>query len=162
MMNYGYPSFYNPYNPTLTPQQRIQQYEQVNPQMFQQQTQQPPQNSQTLSTIPVSNIEEAKAYIVDPYGLTPTFFYNASKNEVYLKKTNRDTGNAEFSTFTKLEQPLSEVKEENSANIYENNFKALNDKIDGFSTKLDDFYSLLQEKPQEIEQPVSKGGKNAK
>ncbi len=64
--------------------------------------------------------------------------------------------------FIKAEQPINEAKEEKVINTYENDFKALNDKIDGFSTKLDDFYSLLQEKPQEIEQPVSKGGKNAK
>lgn len=144
MMNYGYPNFYNPYNPTLNPVQRIQQYEQSNPQMFQQPAQQQPQQtSQTLSTIPVSNVEEAKAYIVDPYGIAPTFFYNASKNEIYLKKTNRDTGVAEFYTFARVEEPLSDVKESKGINVYDNDFKALNDKIDGL-------YSLLEPKTKKV------------
>lgn len=146
MMNYGYPNFYNPYNPTITPQQRIQQYEQANPQMFQQPVQQPMQQQpvqqqvtpQVLSTIPVSTVEEAKAYIVDPFG-TPTLFYNAGKNEVYLKRTNKQTAEAEFFTFAKLDESLSDIKEEKNINTYEDNFKALNEKIDGL-------YSLLEPK----------------
>lgn len=162
MMNYGYPSYYQP---MLNAQQRIQQFEQMMPQPMQPMQQQTNQQQQTLpqvlQTIPVSTIEEAKAYIVDAFG-TPTLFYNAGKNEVYLKRTNKDTAEAEFFTFAKQEQPISEIKEEKSVNTYENDFKVLNDKIDSFSLKFDNLYSLLQEKPQEIEQPVSKGGKNAK
>lgn len=162
MMNYGmYPGYYQP---LMNAQQRIQQYDQMMQQVNPQQTQQQPsqQTSQTLSTIPVSNIEEAKAYIVDPYGFTPTFFYNAAKNEIYLKKTNRETGAADFMVFAKAEPPTSEVKEEKSINTYEKDFKALNDKIDGFTTKIDGLYSLLKERPQEIEQSINKGGKNVK
>lgn len=159
MMNYGmYPSYYQP---MLNAQQRIQQYEQMMPQVQQPVQQQAPQQqviSQALQTIPVSTIEEAKAYIVDAFG-TPTLFYNAGKNEIYLKKTNKQTAEAEFFVFAKEEKPLSEVKEEKSINTYEKDFKALNDKIDGFTTKIDGLYSLLKEKPQEIE---LKGGKNAK
>ena len=152
MMNYGmYPSYYQP---MLNAQQRIQQYEQMMPQVQQPMQQQTPHQQttpQVLQTIPVSTIEEAKAYIVDTFG-TPTLFYNAGKNEIYLKRTNKQTAEAEFFVFAKQEQPLSEVKEEKSINTYEKDFKALNDKIDGL-------YSLLQEKPQEVE---TKGGKNAK
>lgn len=152
MMNYGmYPSYYQP---MLNAQQRIQQYEQMMPQVQQPIQQQTPQQQtapQVLQTIPVSTIEEAKAYIVDPFG-SPTLFYNASKNEVYLKRTNKQTAEAEFFVFAKQEQALSEVKEDKSVNTYEKDFKALNDKIDGL-------YSILQEKPQEVE---TKGGKNAK
>lgn len=152
MMNYGmYPSYYQP---MLNAQQRIQQYEQMMPQVQQPMPQQASQQQttpQVLQTIPVSTIEEAKAYIVDAFG-TPTLFYNAGKNEIYLKRTNKQTAEAEFFVFAKQEQALSEVKEEKSVNTYEKDFKALNDKIDGL-------YSLLQEKPQEVE---TKGGKNAK
>ena len=158
MMNYGmYPSYYQP---MFNAQQRIQQYEQLMPQVQQQTQQQPPQQAtpQVLQTIPVSTIEEAKAYIVDAFG-TPTLFYNAGKNEIYLKKTNKQTAEAEFFVFTKQEQPLSEIKEGKSTNTYEKDFKTLNDKIDGFTRKIDSLYSLLQEKPQEIE---NRGGKNAK
>lgn len=158
MMNYGmYPSYYQP---MFNAQQRIQQYEQMMPQV-QQPAQQVPQQqaaTQILQTIPVSTIEEAKAYIVDAFG-TPTLFYNAGKNEIYLKKTNKQTAEAEFFVFTKQEQPLSDIKYEKSINTYEKDFKTLNDKIDGFASKIDGLYSLLQEKPQEIE---NKGGKNAK
>nr|DAK00235.1 MAG TPA: hypothetical protein [Bacteriophage sp.] len=158
MMNYGmYPSYYQP---MFNAQQRIQQYEQMMPQV-QQPAQQAPQQqaaTQILQTIPVSTIEEAKAYIVDAFG-TPTLFYNAGKNEIYLKKTNKQTAEAEFFVFTKQEQPLNEVKDEKSINTYEKDFKTLNDKIDGFARKIDGLYSLLQEKPQEIE---NKGGKNVK
>lgn len=150
MMNYGmYPSYYQP---MLNAQQRIQQYDQMMPQVQQPQVQQPVQ-PQTVNyvAIPVANIEEANAYRVDLNG-TPTFFYNAGKNEIYLKRTNTQTGAADFFTFAKQEQALSEVKKEKSVNTYEKDFKALNDKIDGL-------YSLLQEKPQEVE---TKGGKNAK
>lgn len=152
MMNYGmYPSYYQP---MMNAQQRIQQYEQMMPQIQQPVQQQAPQQQvspQVLQTIPVSTIEEAKAYIVDAFG-TPTLFYNAGKNEIYLKKTNKQTAEAEFFVFTKIEQQLNHVKEEKSRNTYEKDFKALNDKIDGL-------YSLLQEKPQEAE---PKGGKNVK
>lgn len=157
MMNYGmYPSYYQP---MLNAQQRMQQYEQMMPQVQQSQMQQPVQ-PQTVNyvAIPVANIEEANAYRVDLNG-TPTFFYNAGKNEIYLKRTNTQTGAAEFFVFAKQEQALSDVKEEKSINTYEKDFKALNDKIDGFTTKIDGLYSLLQEKPQEVE---TKGGKNAK
>lgn len=159
MMNYGmYPSYYQP---MFNAQQRIQQYEQMMPQV-QQPAQQAPQQqaaTQILQTIPVSTIEEAKAYIVDAFG-TPTLFYNAGKNEIYLKKTNKQTAEAEFLVFTKLKQSLSEDKvEKNIINTYDDDLKALNDKIDGFVTKIDDLYSLLMENPQEVE---IKGRKNVK
>ena len=159
MMNYGmYPGYYQP---LMNAQQRIQQFDQ---QMMPQIQQPMPQQtqvqtkSQNLVAIPVSNIDEAKAYIVDAFG-TPTLFYNVGKNEVYIKRTNKETAEAEFFVFTKQEQSISEVKEEKSINTYEKNFKTLNDKIDSFSAKINDLYSLLQEKPQDVEH---KGGKNAK
>lgn len=158
MMNYGY--YPNYYQPLINAQQRIQQYDQQMMPQMQQAMQQQPAQPQVINyvAIPVANIEEANAYRVDLNG-TPTFFYNAGKNEIYLKRTNTKTGAADFFTFAKQEQPLNDVKEEKSINTYKEDFKALNDKIDGFSAKFDDLYSLLQEKPQEVE---IKGAKNAK
>lgn len=137
MMNYGmYPGYYQP---LVSAQERINQFNQMIPQQVQQQ--QTPQQSapQMLNAIPVSTIEEAKAYIVDPLGV-PTLFYNAGKNEVYLKRTNKQTAEAEFFTFAKTDEPLSETKEEN---IYEKSLKTLNDKIDGL-------YSLLEPKTKKV------------
>lgn len=146
MLNYGYN--YTPYNPMLNTQQRLNQLEQQYPQYAQ-------NSSPSLATIPVTNIAEANAYRVDVNG-TPTFFYNAGTNEVYMKRTNLQTGLADFIVFTKAEQPITEVKPQKGTNTYEENFKALNDKIDGL-------YSLL--KPAEITEEISetkKAGKNAK
>lgn len=162
MMNYGmYPSYYQP---LMNAQQRIQQYDQQMMPQVQQPMQQPAQ-PQTVNyvAIPVANIEEANAYRVDLNG-TPTFFYNAGKNEIYLKRTNTQTGAADFFTFAKQEQPKTDEKSEKPILVnYEQDFKALNDKIDGFGTKIDDLYSLLQ--PTSIEDYTktnSKGVKNAK
>lgn len=140
------------YNPMLTPQQRIAQFEQ--------------QYTQNFVTIPVTNVDEANAFRVDLNG-TPTFFYNAGKNEVYLKRTNTRTGFADFIVFGALEQPRSEEKPKAVINTYEKDFKALNDKIDNFSLKLEQL-SLLIASNQTIieeveEEPVkAKGGKYAK
>lgn len=155
-----YPGYYQP---LMNAQERINQFNQMMPQVqqppVQQQNAQQQATAQALQAIPVSNIEEAKAYIVDAFGV-PTLFYNAGKNEIYLKRTNKQTAEAEFFVFVKQEQQIKEEKLEKPILInYEQDFKALNDKIDGFTTKIDGLYSLLQEKPQEVE---VKGGKNAK
>lgn len=158
MMNYGY--YPNYCQPLINAQQRIAQYDQQMMPQVQQPMQQQQVQPQAVNyvAIPVANIEEANAYRVDLNG-TPTFFYNVGKNEIYLKRTNTQTGAADFFVFAKQEQQISEVDEKKNINTYEKDFKALNDKIDGFSSKIDDLYSLLQEKTQEVEH---KGGKNAK
>ena len=116
--NFGYNMGYNSF-PTLP--QRLDQ------QMF-------------FRMIPVTNIEEANATQVDIQG-TPTFFYNQSANEVYLKKLNINTGKADFVKFGKINQTVEQK---------EDYFKKLCDKIDGL-------YSLLQS-----EDPQPKGGKNVR
>lgn len=150
---YNFPNYQ--FNPMMNAQQRLNYMEQQYPQLVQQPVQ---SQSQTLITIPVTNIDEANAFRVDLNG-TPTFFYNAGANEVYLKKTNTQTGAADFIKFAKADEARTEVKQNLGTNSYEKDFKALNDKIDGFATKIDGLYSLLQEKPQETE---TKGGRNAK
>lgn len=146
MMNYG---MGNPYNPMLTAQQRLAQMEQQYPQYAQMPI--PQQPKQTLMTIPVTSPDEAKAFMVDTNG-TPTFFYNAGANEIYLKRTNLQTGSADFFIFRLQERPRTDVKTEKGVNTYKEDFKALNDKIDGL-------YSLLG---QPVEEPKTKGAKNAK
>lgn len=133
VMNYGYN-----YNPMMTAQQRLNQMESQYPQFSQQ---------PVMKVIPVTNIEEANATQVDIQG-TPTFFYNQSKNEVYMKRVNLNTGLADFIKFEATVQPLNESKTKKDVITYEKDLKLLNDKIDGL-------YSLL--KPKE-----EKGTKNGK
>jgi hypothetical protein len=73
---------------------------------------------QGLTTLPVTSIDEANAYRVDVNGV-PTFFYNQGKGEIYLKRTNIQTGMADFLVFKKEE-----------AMVQPDNFKVINDKLD--------------------------------
>ena len=148
--NYGFG-----YNPMMTPQQRVAQFEQQYPQLAQQ------NSTQNLVTIPVTNIEEANAFRVELNGI-PTFFYNAGKNEVYMKRTNTQTGLADFVVFGKVEQPKTEEKAILNTNTYEKDFKALNDKIDGLFSLVSTL-SLKSDKAEEESDKVSnKGVKNVK
>lgn len=99
MMNYNYGFGFNP---MMNAQQRLSQMEQP----------------QGLTTLPVTSIEEANASRVDING-TPTFFYNANKGEVYLKRTNIQTGMADFIVFKKEEAVTQPDK-----------FQVINDKLD--------------------------------
>ena len=116
MMNYNYGYGFNP---MINAQQRLNQLE----------SQFAQQSAQSFSTIPVTSIEEANAYRVDLYG-TPTFFYNAGSNEIYLKRTNQ-TGLADFIVFKRAENELETNKEE------EDNFKIINEKLDNLQSMLE-------------------------
>lgn len=143
---------YLPFNPYMTAQQRLYQMEQQYPQLAQPQPVQP--NSATVNnlvTIPVTNMEEANAFRVDLNG-TPTFFYNAGKNEVYLKRTNTQTGLADFIVFGKVEQPKTEPKQNLSINTYEKDFKALNEKIDGLYS----LFATVSQKSDKAEEESDK------
>lgn len=125
-MNYNYQ-----FNPYL---QRLNQMEQQFPQYAQTPITQTPnlQQGASFATIPVTNREEANAFRVDMAG-APTFFYNANKNEVYMKRTNMQTGMADFFVFSKSDEQLPVKTSE-----FDKEFKKLNDKVD----KL---YSLLKQ-----------------
>lgn len=108
MMNY-------PYNPYIQPQ-----------------AQQRFMNMSALKTYAVTNIAEANATPVDNY--EPVFFYNKAENVIYKKQID-GTGAAPIQTF-KLD--LSPVKEEKGINTYEENFKAINDRLDGIERLLEE------------------------
>lgn len=151
-----------PFNPYLTPQQRLYQMEQQYPQLAQPQPQpQPQQNNNFLMAIPVTNVDEANAFRVDPQG-TPTLFYNAGKNEVYLKRTNTQTGLADFLIFSKIEKSPVEEKPAPSANIYKKDFEAINDKIDGLYSLLSTVSQQSEQVSDKVSEQVSKGAKNVK
>ena len=72
-----------------------------------------------------------------------------------------------FCTFQLVQEPTNEVNKKIEPNIYENNFKVLNDKIDGLHSLI----STIQVEPKseqvsdqvsEKTDQVKKGGKNAK
>ena len=56
---------------------------------------------QSFMTLPVSNIQEAISYRVSIDG-TPTYFHNIATGEIYIKKTNRQTGTCDFETYTRV------------------------------------------------------------
>lgn len=150
----------------MTPQQRLFQMEQQYPQLAQPSIQPNSNTINSLTTIPVTNIEEANAFRVDLNG-TPTFFYNAGKGEVYLKRTNTQTGLADFVVFGKVEH-LDKSKQTAHPDSYEKDFKALNDKIDSFSHKIDSLYSLFATAKEqnaaigEVEETKVRGSKHVK
>lgn len=111
-----------PYNPYLQPQ-----------------AQQRFMNVSALKTYAVSNIAEANATPVENY--EPVFFYNKAENVIYKKQID-GTGAAPIQTF-KLD--LNPVKEEKGINSYENDFKAINDRLDGIEKLLKDKKGILND-----------------
>ena len=132
-----------------------------NPIAQQQITTQPPILQQS-KVVPVSNIDEANAYQVDLiYGL-PTFFYNKSKNEIYIKQFDTKSGSAIFKTYGEIpSENTPKIEEQPSINVnpYEEEFKRLNEGIDSLHRML----ARLQENKQEevIEVEPKKVKKNA-
>lgn len=83
--------------------------------------------------IPVSTKEEASVSAVDLVNGTPSFFYNKSNGEIYFKRFDVPTGTAIFKVYTELqpvESQTSEVLVPEDVNIYEKEFKHINDGID--------------------------------
>lgn len=95
---------YNPiYNPNLTPQQRLMQYD--NMQMQQTQTVQPNLTNGLICN-QVTNIQEAQAYQV-PLGAIGVFV-DLSTSKIYVKKPLGNDGKPEFNTYT-IEQSKPET-----------------------------------------------------
>lgn len=149
MLNYNNP-YYQPYQNNIPMQQYPNHFVNAMQQNYaQQQSQQAqPQNQQTITTqppimqpqanigkiIPVSNREEATASPVDLINGTPSFFYNKEKNEVYIKQFDVPTGKGVFKTFIEIqpiEEPRTEVTEQEKINPYKEDFRYLKDGIDG-------------------------------
>lgn len=140
---------YNQYMNTLYPQQTIQ-------------------NSlpQGYSIFPVSNIDEANATKAD-LNYNPTFFFNQSKGEIYLKQLDRSTNAATLRIFQEIQpvqEPTSPVKT-NQVNDYT---LQLNTILEGINSLHRILNNIAQ--PQinseiieaDIIEEKSKGGKSAK
>lgn len=144
-----YPMYQNPYYmPMANPYQispyvaALQQTYNAQPQQAQQ-TQQP-QTQQQISTqppimqpqsvigskiLPVTNKEEATVAPVDLVQGTPSFFYNKSNGEIYLKQFDVPTGTAIFKVYGEIAQPKEEVKEHIQAD-YSKEFQYISEGID--------------------------------
>lgn len=135
----SYPNMYhNPY------QERLANMEQ---QAYQQAQSFPQAQTYQFKMMLVSNIEEANATPVDTLNGLPSFFYNKSQNEIYMKQFNSVSGGAIFQTY-KLQMVENPAKQ---ADPYEAEFRAINEKIDGL-------YSLLKPTDSERFMPKKKKG----
>ena len=132
---------YMNYNPMATPQQRLMQLEQQQ------------QFNRGFSIIPVTKEQEAYAAQIDILNGTPSFFWNQNAGEIYLKQINQ-YGKADFIKFAKQSKPVLNENVLKNTNTYEEDFKALNDKIDGLASSIK---TLLAKTPT-----TSGGAKNAK
>lgn len=115
MYNNSYQTQYNPYQPQYNPQsdfyrQQMQQISQPMPQISQPMPQQQPQNSLTARA--VTSIDEAKAAMIDPFGIF--LFTDFANNQIYVKRINNN-GLAEFYIFKAQNEtqvdPQAEIKE---------------------------------------------------
>lgn len=141
--NYGY----------NLPQQRLMNYEQqyIQPQM---QMQQP-----YFKMIAVTNEQEANATPVDIMNGTPTFFYNKSSNEIYMKQS-QPNGTANFVKFGLLRQADLRENTSNNTNLYDDKLNAINDKLDTLLATVPQKTDQVSD--QVSEQVNSRGNKNVK
>jgi hypothetical protein len=177
-MGYYPNNMYNPYYPNYYANSMHQNYGNI-PQNQTQQSQQSQQNQQQITTQPpilqpannskitsVSNKEEATGASVDLIYGTPSFFYNKSNGEIYLKQFDVQNGSAIFKIYKEIqpvEEPKQEVFYQESIKDYEPEFERLNEGIDSLHRILNE----LKEKQYheyvepDIEERKVKGKKNA-
>ena len=118
------------YNPQP---QAVQQPQQ--PQAQQQISTQPPimqpQNVIGSKILPVTNKEEATVAPVDLVQGTPSFFYNKSNGEIYLKQFDVPTGTAIFKVYGEIVQPKEETQAETHIQAdYSKEFQYISEGID--------------------------------
>ena len=85
-----------------------------------------------LRMMPVSNIMEANSTPVD--SLEPVFFYNKAENVIYKKQID-NTGAAPIQIFKldNAEHDLNGGKSDLGVSNYEENFKAINERLDALT-----------------------------
>ena len=128
-------------SPYVDPQLQLQHLANRYPQYFNQQNYNQPAQPYTNNgrVVFVTNIEEAKATPADMLG-NPLFFYNKSKNELYIKQTD-STGAAPIREYI--------LKEEQST-----------PEVSPLETKLQDIQNQLSEINAKLEKPNKKGNKD--
>ena len=139
-------------------QQPVQQVQQQPTQQQQITTQPPVMQPQAIiggKILPVTNKEEATVAPVDLVQGTPSFFYNKSNGEIYLKQFDVPTGTAIFKTYVVSEptsKPVEESFEEKGINTYQDDFNYLKEGIDGLYRVLADMTcpTHIKEKNNEV------------
>ena len=163
MYNQSHPNYFT--NAMLQPYNNLTQQQQATPQQQNITTQPPILQPQGNKMIQVSNKEEATGASVDLIYGTPSFFYNKSNGEIYLKQFDVANGNAIFKVYGEI-QPIEEKPTVVENNAYDKEFEYLKQGIEGLYRKLEQLnqpiYVKEEEKEIEIEQPkTQKGKKNA-
>lgn len=121
-----------------TQQQPTQQQQQSQQQTI---STQPPilQTVNNSKITPVSNKEEATGATVDLIYGTPSFFFNKSNGEIYLKQFDVQNGNAIFKIYKEIqpvEEPQKAILSKDDIKDYEPEFQRLNDGIDSLHRML--------------------------
>lgn len=157
-MNYANP-YYQPYQGNMMnaypnhfvqamqqnygqPQQQAQNQQQI--------TTQPPIMTPSNSgskIIPVSNKEEATGTAVDLVNGTPSFFYNKSNGEIYLKQFDIPTGKGIFKTYVEIQPEIEEPKEQQTVINYD---KEINYLIHG----VDNLHRMVAQLQQQSVMPT--------
>lgn len=86
---------------------------------------------QNYSIYPVAKIEEADA-IYPEFNRKPIFIYDQSRNEIFVKQRNMNTGTIELIRYVLSNEPLSHVKH----NAYEEEISALKHELEGLKEML--------------------------
>lgn len=180
MQNPYYVPMVNPYQITPfvnamqqaynTQPQQIQQPQQAQQQITTQPPIMQPQASIIGSKIlPVTNKEEATVAPVDLVQGTPSFFYNKSNGEIYLKQFDVPTGTAIFKVYGEVVQPIEETPKETpiKQTNYDKELDYICSGIDSLHRMVDELQSRFNVKEQDdvidIEpEPIEKNFKNKK
>lgn len=93
---------------------------------------QPQQRPAVFPAVYVSDKAEVNSYPADQSN-NPSFFYNRVKEEVYIKQYD-STGAAPVKTYRLITDDLTEEKQPAGIKLYSENLQALNDKIDGLKS----------------------------
>lgn len=161
MYNQPHPNYFT--NAMLQPYNNLTQQQQAQTQQQNITTQPPILQPQGNKMIQVSNKEEATGASVDLIYGTPSFFYNKSNGEIYLKQFDVANGNAIFKVYGEI-QPVEEKPTITENNTYDKEFEYLKQGIAGLYRKLEQLNQpvYIKEEEIEIEQPkTQKGKKNA-
>jgi hypothetical protein len=158
-------NMYSFFNPQYHREQMMNAYNQYMNALYpQQQTQMQATLPQGYSIFPVSNIEEANATKAD-LNYNPTFFFNQSKGEIYLKQLDRSTNAATLRIFKEVQtaqEPLNPVNSSSSVNDYTPQLNTILEGINGLYRLLAPQQDTQKIIEAEISELKSKGGKNAK
>lgn len=78
---------------------------------------------------PVARIEEANTIFPDLQG-NPLFFFDQSRNEIYVKQRKVQTGEVETIRYTLAKEQISPVKMQENTNSYDEQISALKSEIE--------------------------------